>query len=255
MGDKPAEDGPDRSEETAKLELPKLSLRRRKKREPAPVRVEEQEPTRAPEPEPEPRPEPQPEPEPEPQPEPEPEPEPEPHHEPDVAPFPEPVPVPTPSADASEDDETERREAPRPKREFRLPAINQRLAAVVTGLVVGAVGTALIYLSLQGCDAIRGAQSCGGAGVPIIVVILIVMGLLGGFVLAAWKFSDPRATSALGVGLLCVLMMVALMQQLFSAWMFLVVPLVCAVSFLLAHWVTTAFVEPQPEKGPEHDVR
>ena len=42
---------------------------------------------------------------------------------------------------------------------------------------------------------------------------------------------------------------------LFSAWSFFVVPLAGAASFVLAHWVTTTFVEPTPERGPEHDIR
>jgi uncharacterized membrane protein YhaH (DUF805 family) len=236
MGETPREDGPDRSEETAKLELPKLSLRRRRKqqRDVAPTAEPTAEDTRAlTQPLAE-----------------------QPVAEPKTAPEPEPQQRPVLVETQPTDGKAEPVDEPvRERRRPSLPAINPRLAAAVTGLVVGAVGTALIYLSLQGCDAVKGTESCGAAGLPIIVVILVLMVLLGGFVLAAWRFSDARATSALGVGVLCVLMMVAAMQELFSAWMFLVVPLVCAVSFLLAHWVTTAFVEQQPEKGPEHDVR
>ncbi len=25
--------------------------------------------------------------------------------------------------------------------------------------------------------------------------------------------------------------------------------------YVLSHWVTTAFIEPEPEDGPQHDVR
>ncbi len=45
------------------------------------------------------------------------------------------------------------------------------------------------------------------------------------------------------------------MQQLFSPWMFLIVPLISAGGYVLSHWVTTAFIEPEPEDGPQHDVR
>jgi hypothetical protein len=66
---------------------------------------------------------------------------------------------------------------------------------------------------------------------------------------------EPRATSVLGVGVLCVVALLVLFDALTSPWMFLVVPLVCGAGFVLAHRVTTAFVEPRPERGPEHDVR
>jgi len=40
-----------------------------------------------------------------------------------------------------------------------------------------------------------------------------------------------------------------------ASWMFVVAPVLGALAYLLAHWVTTTFVEPTPERGPEHDVR
>jgi hypothetical protein len=138
---------------------------------------------------------------------------------------------------------------------FRLPTIPGRLAAAITGLLVGAFGAMLTYLSLKGCDALRGTETCGGTGVLLLVVILVLMVLLGGVVLAAWQITDPRSTSFLAVGVLAVLVMLTLMQQLFSPWMFLIVPILSALAYVLSHWVTTAFIEPKPEDGPQHDVR
>jgi hypothetical protein len=37
--------------------------------------------------------------------------------------------------------------------------------------------------------------------------------------------------------------------------MLLAVPVVGAAAYVLASWVTTAFVEPRPQKGPEIDAR
>jgi hypothetical protein len=175
-----------------------------------------------------------------------------------VAPAPKPEPEPEPRSER--ESETEPVSPTRAARTWSmprptLPALSGRVAAAVTGLVVGIAGAALTYLSLRGCEAVKGTESCGGAGVPILVVILALMVLAGAAVLAVWGVSEARGTSFLGVGVLCVILLVALIEELFSGWMFLVVPVLAALSFVVAHWVTTAFVEPQPEPGPQHDVR
>jgi hypothetical protein len=129
------------------------------------------------------------------------------------------------------------------------------VAVALTGLVVGLAGAVLTYLSLQGCKAVRGTETCGGPGVFVLVVILVLMALFGGVLLALWKVSEnPRATSVLAIGVLCVVVMVTLLEELFSGWMFVVVPLLSVLAYLLAHWVTTRYVE-LPERGPEHDIR
>ena len=89
----------------------------------------------------------------------------------------------------------------------------------------------------------------------LLVVILVLMVLLGAVVLAALGVSESGSTSFLAVGVLCVVVLLVLADRLFTAWMFVVIPLVTAGAYVLAHWVTTTFVEPRPEKGPEVDVR
>lgn len=231
MGEHPG--GGDRSpgteDENARLELPSLRLpelgRRRKARdaegEPAP-------PT---------------------------EPEPEPLPEPAAERLPQPEPAPqrarVPDVEAARHTDG----APAPRQPFALPSPPARIATVVTGAVVGAVGVALTYLSLQGCNAVRGTKSCGGApGLLLLIVILALMALLGGVLLALWAVPEPRSTSFLGVGVLAVVVLLGVLPQEYSGLMFLVVPLIGAASYLLARWVTTAFVE-LPEKGPQHDIR
>jgi hypothetical protein len=265
MGDTPTEDRPDRSDETAKLELPSLSLPRlgrRKKRartdadeaptdrtsadrtpatpEPPAATTVEHEPVAvtsvavAPTPlTPAPRPPSRP-----------------------VEPV-EPVepaePVePVEELPTEESEPAEKRE----RRPFTLPALPVRVAAALTGVVVGLAGAFLTYAALQGCDAVRGTETCGGgAGLTLLVVILVLMVLLGGVLLAAWHVSEsPRGTSFLAVGALAVIAMLTSADQA-SVWTFVAVPLLCALTYLLATWVTTTYVEPQPERGPEHDVR
>jgi len=157
------------------------------------------------------------------------------------------------------------RRAPRPQRAARprrartrtrpsVPRAPAQIGAAVTGVLVGLFGAGLTYASLQGCEAVRGTKSCGGPGVLLLVAILVLMVLLGGLLLTLFKVSDARSTSFLAVGVTTVVVLVTLMEELFSPWMFLIVPVISAASFSLARWVTTRFVEPA-ERGPTHDVR
>jgi len=142
-------------------------------------------------------------------------------------------------------------------REFKLPAVPGRVAAAITGLLVGVLGTLLTWGSLEACEQVKGTDSCGGVGFFILLVILLLMILAGGALLAAWDVSEPRSTSALGVGIVCILVLLLLMEELFDAWMFAVVPAISAIAYYAAHGVTTALVdEPEPaEEQARRDVR
>jgi hypothetical protein len=141
----------------------------------------------------------------------------------------------------------------RPKRTG--PLLTPALATLVTGLLVGLVGTALTWAALHGCESVSGTDSCGGGpGLGLLVLIVIVMVLLGAVLLRLLGLSDAAGTSFLAIGLLCVVILLTLMEELFSVWMFLAVPLICAATYTLGHWVTTRFVEPT-DPGPGPDVR
>jgi hypothetical protein len=157
-------------------------------------------------------------------------------------------------ADRTPDGRTTReRRAPRARRTG--PPIPPSVAAPLTGLVVGLVGAVLTYGGLRGCELARGTDSCGdGPGGLLLLAIMVVMVLAGGALLAWLRVPDPRSTSFLGVGLTAVVAVVALLETLFSAWMFVVVPLVSAAAYLLAWWVSSRFVE-QADDGPGVDVR
>jgi hypothetical protein len=86
-------------------------------------------------------------------------------------------------------------------------------------------------------------------------VILVLMVLLGGVLLRLWDLTEPRSTSFLAVGVLCVVLMVTALQELLNGWMFFVVPVLAAAAYALAHVVTSTYVDPGPERGPEVDVR
>ncbi len=135
-----------------------------------------------------------------------------------------------------------------------MSALPGPVAAVVAGLVVGLVGSGTTYGGLRGCAAVRGAPSCGAPGLGFLVAIAIGMVALGAVLLKVMRARESVGTSFLGVGLVVVVVLVALTGVIFSAWMFVVVPLLCSAAYAAAHWVTHRFVEPwEPPPGP--DVR
>ena len=125
----------------------------------------------------------------------------------------------------------------------QLPVINPRLAVALTGGVVGLVGVALTTVAGRGCEVIRGVGSCGGIGLLALLVILVLEILLGAVLLKAWRLTDPTSTSLLGVGLAAVFVMLFLLESLESVWMFLVIPLLSVVTFLVSWLVTETLGE------------
>jgi hypothetical protein len=124
------------------------------------------------------------------------------------------------------------------------PLVPGRLAALLTGIAVGAAGAAGTYGAMAGCKAVRGVSTCGGApGFFILVAILVLMVLLGAGLLSLLRVSDAGSTSFLAVGLVAVVAMLFLLEVIFSVWMFAVIPAVSGVAFLVAHWVTTRFAD------------
>jgi hypothetical protein len=140
------------------------------------------------------------------------------------------------------DEPEPRRRAAKKRPERSLPTVPGRVAAVVTGLVVGGAGAGATYGALAACKAVRGVGTCGGSpGFFILVAILALMILLGSLLLKALKVSDPGSTSFLAVGVVTVVVMLTLLDVIYSPWMFVVVPVLSALAYLLAHWVTTRF--------------
>ena len=125
----------------------------------------------------------------------------------------------------------------------QLPVINPRLAVALTGGVVGLVGVGLTTVAGRGCEVIRGVGSCGSIGLLALLVILVLEILLGAVLLKAWRLTDPTSTSFLGVGLAAVFVMLFLLQSLESVWMFLVIPLLSVVTFLVSWLVTETLGE------------
>ena len=121
--------------------------------------------------------------------------------------------------------------------------INPRIAAIVTGLVVGLLGVGMAYVASRGCEIVRGVGSCGGIGLLALLAVLAIEVVLGAVLLKARRLTDPASTSFLGVGLVAVFVLLFLLSSLDSIWMIVVIPVLTAVTFLISLWVTTTFVE------------
>ena len=236
---------------------------------PVPDPVQPPEPPPAPEPVQPPAPVPAPEPVEPPAPVPAPTPVPTPTPEPIPTPAPEPTPAPQPDpvlvarAALDEPEETsvlaqiaapppqqevtpEPPKPPKVKRERKplvLPRINSYVAAVIAGAVCGLIAVVLSVGAQRGCESVRGVGSCGGLGVVALLVIVAVEVFVGALILKAFQVSDATGTSFLGVGIVTVLALVFFLSSLDSGWMFLVLPVLTALSFAASNWVTEALVE------------
>ena len=101
----------------------------------------------------------------------------------------------------------------------------------VTGLLVGVLIVALTAGSQRVCSAVKGTSSCGGPGFFLLVAILVVAVLVGATLLRGARVPDPGSTSFLAVGLLSVVALLFLVDQLFEWWMVIVIPLVSVATF------------------------
>jgi hypothetical protein len=130
----------------------------------------------------------------------------------------------------------------KPRRSFRLP-IGAIPGAILTGILVGAATVGLTWGSLQLCELVRGASSCGGTGLFVLLLILVAMVFLGAGLLRIFGVAEAGSTSFLAVGLLTVVVLVFLVDLLFNWWMIIVIPCVTLLTYTLSAWVTTSFVD------------
>ncbi len=118
-------------------------------------------------------------------------------------------------------------------------------AAAVTGVAVGAAMVLLVWVSLRGCEAVRGTSSCtGGPGFLLLVATFVLCVLLGSALLKVFSISDPGSSSFLAVGLVAVMSLLFLIDVLGHWSMLIVIPIVGVGAFLASVWVTKTFVEP-----------
>ena len=246
----PAREPRDSEPDQPSLELPSLSGWRRKRRargqesSATPVAPPSGSPAAAPEPptvaDPPPI-TPQPTPEPEPTPEPTDAPVAPPSGAPATAPEPPTVvdaPPPAPEPEPDDEDEEPRRRAPRVRRPGGLPTV------VVVGALVGLAVVGLTWAALQACRQVQGTPSCGTAGYPLLALVLALSVVVGSVLLRLALVPDPVSTSVLGVGLAAVILLLTLVGHLEQPAMVVVVPLISALTFAAAHWISRSATEP-----------
>lgn len=132
---------------------------------------------------------------------------------------------------------------PKPPVEDREPVVTGRVAAALTGLLVGAAMVAATAGSLKACEAVQGTASCGAAGFPILLAIVVGAVVVGSALLRAFRVPDAGSTSFLAVGSLAVIALLVFIDVLDRWWMIIVIPLVGVATYLLSHWVTTTFID------------
>jgi hypothetical protein len=119
-----------------------------------------------------------------------------------------------------------------------------RVAAAVTGVLVGLVLVGGTYGALQGCEAVQGTASCGRAGFPLLAVIFVLAIAAGSVLLGRFGVPDPTSTSFLATGMTAVVALLFLIDVIDHWSMVIVIPVVSVLTHLLSHWVTTTFIEP-----------
>lgn len=123
-------------------------------------------------------------------------------------------------------------------RRVRVP---QPVWATVTGIVVGALLTGLVYAGIQAFQAIYNTPAGGGTGAVVLVAVLVVS-LFAGRTLLKWRgLPDPNATTLLAVLLVVIVTLAVLLPIVFSAWMLLVTPILGGASYLVSHLLIAHF--------------
>lgn len=128
--------------------------------------------------------------------------------------------------------EEERRPRPRRPRRPR-PTVAPWLTGIAAGLLVGLLSVALVALAMAGFEAVRGTSSGGGPGFLVLVAIVALAAVVGRFLLAFGGVPYPGMTSFLGLCAVLVMVLLFLMGEVFSVWMWLVIPVLAAIMFAL----------------------
>jgi hypothetical protein len=129
------------------------------------------------------------------------------------------------------DDEAEEE---RPGR-YDAPPLPPGLILAVVGLLCGFATIALVWLSERGCERFRDTTNCGALGLPLLILIVVVTMVLGGTALSRLAMPHPKLIPFLGVAFMVALVVAFLTGHLDSPWILAVVPVLTAITFLLAN--------------------
>jgi len=118
------------------------------------------------------------------------------------------------------------------------------VVAATTGLLVGVATVGLVVLGGYGCDALRGTPSCGGPGLLMLGGIVAAAVAGGGFLLRLGGVADPWVVSFLAVATQLVVVLLFFIDWTFSAWMWLLLPLLSGLSYPTMAYVVTRLGDP-----------
>jgi hypothetical protein len=115
------------------------------------------------------------------------------------------------------------------------------LAAAASGLLVGSVSAGLVWLGMAGCDVWRDSPSCGGGlGVGLLTAAVAMSWIVGRLLLGFADVPDALMVSFLGIAVALIVVMAFLIDETFSVWMWLVMPLLTAATFVASAWLVRA---------------
>ncbi|GAA3105043.1 peptidoglycan/LPS O-acetylase OafA/YrhL [Kribbella aluminosa] len=120
---------------------------------------------------------------------------------------------------------------------YDAPPLPAALILAVVGLLCGFATIAGVWLSERGCERFRDTTNCGALGLPLLVLIVVVTMALGGLALSRLAMPHPRLIPFLGVAFMVALVVAFLTGHLDSPWILAVVPVLTAITFLLANLV------------------
>lgn len=123
---------------------------------------------------------------------------------------------------------------------WRVPHIDPRLAAVITGIIVGLVSVGLGLIALEIFNDVRGVASGGGRwGTLTFVVVTFIAIVVGDLLLTAFGTARAGLISFLAVVLAIVALLGVFLEMADDQRALVVVPALAAVTYLVSHWLIT----------------
>lgn len=120
---------------------------------------------------------------------------------------------------------------------YDAPPLPPVVILAVVGLLCGFATIALVWLSERSCERFRDTTNCGALGLPLLVLIVAITMVLGGLALSRLAMPNPRVVGFLGVAFMLIVVLAFLTENLSSPWTLAVVPVLTAITFLVANLV------------------
>jgi len=123
------------------------------------------------------------------------------------------------------------------------PLLTGHPAAGATGLAVGLFLVLAVFAVERISQAVRGTSSLGGPGMLVLLGIFIVAVVGGAYVLQQFRIPSPGSISFLATGLVAVLAITFLTENMTTLWGGLVVLVLSVAAFVLSRWVTVNYID------------